>query len=73
MSQNRGFTRGFVALERFLILIIYSKKIGTKRLCRNSEDIAIQRCHNWEVPLYKGTIVVLISLSLGCGVDGGSR
>ena len=23
MSQNRGFTRGFVAIERFLILMIY--------------------------------------------------
>ena len=28
MSQNRGFTRGFVAIERFLILMIYSKKSG---------------------------------------------
>ena len=52
MSQNRGFTRGFVAIERFLTLMIYSKKIGTKRLCRNSEVVAIQRCRNWEVPLY---------------------
>ena len=58
MSQGRGFTRGFVAIERFLILMIYSKKIGTKRMCRNSEVVAIQRCRNWEVPLY------IISLSL---------
>ena len=46
MSQNGGFTGGFVAIERFLILIIYSKKIGTKRLCCNSEVVAIQRCRN---------------------------
>ena len=52
MSQNRGFTRGFVAIERFLILMIYSKKIGTRQLYRNSEVVAIQRCRNWEVLLY---------------------
>ena len=50
MSQNRDFSLGFVAIERFLILKIYSKKIGAKRLCRNSEVVAIQRCRNWEVP-----------------------
>ena len=52
MTQNRGFTLGFVAIERFLILMIHSKKIRTKRLCHNSEVVAIQRCRNWEVPLY---------------------
>ena len=30
--KTRGFTRGFVAIEKFLILMIYSKKIGIKRL-----------------------------------------
>ena len=46
MSQNRGFTRGFVAIERFLILMIYSEKIGTKRFggCRYSK-VAIWRFH----------------------------
>ena len=52
MSQNRGFTRSFVAIERFLILIMYSQKIGIKRLCRNSEVVTIKRCRNWEVSLY---------------------
>ena len=28
MSQNRGFARGFVAIERFLILMIHRKKSG---------------------------------------------
>ena len=28
MSQNRGFTQGLVAIKRFLILMIYSKKPG---------------------------------------------
>ena len=45
MSQNRGFTRGFAAIERFSILRIYSKKIRTKQLCRNSEVVAIGRLH----------------------------
>ena len=61
MSQNRGFTRGFVANARFLILMIYTKKIGTKRLCRNSEVITIQRCCNWEVALYFTGILINVN------------
>ena len=57
MSQNRGLTRGFVAIERFLILMIYS------RLCRNSEVVAIQRCRNWEVALYLRSITFLSDMA----------
>ena len=58
MSQNRSFTRGFVAIERNLDDDDDSEKIGTKQLCRNSEVVAIQRGRNWEVPLYLGAKVV---------------
>ena len=53
MSQNRGFTRAFVAIVRFLIIMIYCRKIRTKPLCRNLEVVTIQRCCNWEVALYR--------------------
>ena len=33
MSQNRGFTQGFVAIERFSILMIYSKKKSGPKDC----------------------------------------
>ena len=51
MLQNRGFTRGLVAIERFLILMINNKKIGTRRLCQvirrflQLRGVAIGRLH----------------------------
>ena len=67
MSQNRDFTRGFVAIERFLMLMIYSKKIGTKRLYRNLQVVAIQnqRFCNWEVPLFYIYIYIKRRVSFG--------
>ena len=37
------------------------KKIGTKRLCRNSEVITILRCCNWEVALYFTRILINVN------------
>ena len=50
MSQNRGFTRGFVAIERFLILMINSKKSGPNdcvviRRLSKLRGVAIARLH----------------------------
>ena len=62
MSLNRAFTSGFTAIERFLILMLNSKKIGAKRLCHNSEVVTIQRCRNWEVALS-------VKIRMGSGIE----
>ena len=69
MSQNRGFTRGFVAIERFLLLMIYSKKIGTKRLCCNSEVVSIGRstvCLSSKKKKEKYSIFHFTDMNLSC-------
>ena len=54
MSLYGGSAQKYVAIPRFLLLIIYSKKIGTGAPRRYSEIVVIRRCRYREVALYMG-------------------